>query len=298
MSPTVAAAAASSTVCCGGMPSSTATSPNWRSASTSATRCSGAPRHRDRDVDRDRALAHATLRREDDDETAGRAARRSGRRARAVEPRRGARRRGSTDWRSASPSLRPSTVSRAPARSACWRMVGRDLVDREDRAELRVRGDEPVHLLEAVRDREARAEHRDHRPTGPQVLDELFDRLELRRAGELRPEPHAVAGVGLDDRDVIALVPAAQSRRVPRGRAPRVLYRPDGRDRARHRCDVGRAAAGSGTACRSCSRCDHGQRLVGRHLEGDEPTLGGGTAIGGLRCRLRSARSPVRPRAP
>ena len=64
------AAAASAVVCCGGTPRSTASSPNWRSASTSATRPGLRVASSDREVGRDDALADTALGRERDDHLA------------------------------------------------------------------------------------------------------------------------------------------------------------------------------------------------------------------------------------
>ena len=93
------------------------------------------------------------------------------------------------------------------ARAGAQRLLedlGAQLVDREHRAELRVRAGEPVHVLEAHRADEAGPEDRDERTPRREVLDELFDGGELRRARELDAEPHAERVLRLDDCDIEA----------------------------------------------------------------------------------------------
>ena len=59
--------------------------------------------------------------------------------------------------------------------------IGREFVHREHRADLRMRSREPVHMLEAERTDEARTEDCHDGPSASQLLDEVFDRLELTR---------------------------------------------------------------------------------------------------------------------
>ena len=100
-------------------------------------------------------LADATLGREHDDQATGRrAARRRG-----AGSARGARRVRRAARRPGRPTGAGSPRRRSTHRVACagpqrlLEQLGRQLVDREHRAELRVRAGEPVHLLEARRAR-------------------------------------------------------------------------------------------------------------------------------------------------
>ena len=193
------------TVCCGGMPSSTATSPNWRSASTSDDAFGVLARERDREVGRDGALADATLGGEDDDEatrrcpvveTAGTDVARTRPPSELADT--------STACASAAPS--PSTATRV-ARAGAERLL-QQLCESSSTANTapssRVRGVSRCTCWKPYG-------HREHGPNtatigrpGTDVLDELVDRLELRRAGELRPEAHPSRGSGSTTATLVA----------------------------------------------------------------------------------------------
>ena len=190
MSPYCTAAAASSTVFCGGRPSITDTSPNCRSPSIEHHRLGRALRHRGGDVDRDAGLAHATLGGEHRDQAAGL----TGHGAAGA----GARSSGAGEQLAdavdrlveAGLAADHDRVTGAGAQRLLEH-VGRQLVDREDDAQLRVRARHPVHVLEADRAGEPGTEHRHHRPRRVEAAGQVFHRLELRGARELDREPRA-----------------------------------------------------------------------------------------------------------
>ena len=164
MSPYCTAAAASSTVCCGGMPSITDDVAELevavdehhrfgeRFAIAAATLIAIA------------GLAHATLGREHDDQATGFAG--TGRPSVGAD---GAGRRAGEELADPVDRLVQARLAAdhdRVARAGPQRLLehlGRQLVDREHRAQLRVRSREPVHVLEADRAHEAGAEHRDDR---------------------------------------------------------------------------------------------------------------------------------------
>ena len=203
MSPYCAAAAASSTVCCGGRPSITETSPNWRSPSTSTT--GSADRF---------AIATATLIAMQVLPTPplveNTTIRRPGSPLRVAGVCDAARHGAGEQLADPVDRLveaRLAADHHRVARAGAQRLlehIGRQLVHREHRAELGVRAREPVHVLEAHRAHEARDRTPRRRVARRQVLDELFDRLELRGVGELDGEPRPERVVRLDDRDVEA----------------------------------------------------------------------------------------------
>ncbi len=185
-------------------------------------------RHRDGDVDRDRALADTTLGREHDDEP-----------ARLEPPARGhgnAGRRGREELADTRDRLcerlalllELDGVTRARTERVLEEFGGQ-LLDDEDRPELRVRRREPVDLLEAERSAESRPEHRDHGPARTHVLHDVLDGVELLRPGELQADPHPQARVGFDDRDVVPALVGHLARSFVLGgghRHPRV-HRPE-----------------------------------------------------------------------
>ena len=174
-------AAASADVCCGGTPSSTASSPNWRSASISAP--TGVPgREQHREVGGDNALADATLGGEGDDDLAH------------GEPARTKRRRAVDDARhrladalDRQTDLALAGVDRERVANAGTQRVleerERELVGEQHHTDLGEAARDALHRGEAVGRRQARTEHDDGRLTRHEVA--VASSMDLSGAGTI-----------------------------------------------------------------------------------------------------------------